>query len=69
VYDKYGGLMLNTAGMTAEGVERKATSHALFQKLLFLAECDAMLAPGTEAAESVNLREVRSQAVSVMPSQ
>ena len=37
VYNKYGTVMLNTAGMTAAGIERKATARALFSKLLYLA--------------------------------
>jgi hypothetical protein len=33
---RYGTLMLNTEGMTPEGIERKATCQNLFRKLLFL---------------------------------
>ena len=36
VYQRYGTIMLNTAGMTAEGIERKATARALFSKLQYL---------------------------------
>lgn len=58
VYDKYGTLMMNAEGMTAAGLERKATCRALFQKLLYLTESEAMLAQGSEAAESVDLRQI-----------
>jgi hypothetical protein len=59
VYEKYGGLLMNTAGMTAEGVERKATCRALFQKMLALTECEWLVTQGSEAAQAVSLREVR----------
>ena len=36
VYSKYGNVMLDTTGMTQAGIERKATSRALFSKLLYL---------------------------------
>lgn len=36
VYEKYGGLVLDTHGMTSSGVERKATCQALFKKLHYL---------------------------------
>lgn len=44
VYDKYGTLMLNTEGMTLEGVQRKSTCKNLLRKLLYLTE-NAMLLP------------------------
>jgi len=31
IYDKYGTLMLNTDGMTPEGLERKATCRSVRQ--------------------------------------
>ena len=37
IYEKYGNVMLDVAGMTKAGIERKATCRALFSKLLFLA--------------------------------
>lgn len=37
IYDKYGNVMLDTAGMSKAGVERKATCRALFSKMLYLA--------------------------------
>ncbi len=37
IYEKYGNVMLETAGMTKAGIERKATCRALFSKLLYLA--------------------------------
>lgn len=43
VYSTYGSLMLNPQGLTSSGLERKATSQALFQKLLYLTETDALI--------------------------
>ncbi len=37
IYEKYGNVMLEVAGMTKAGIERKATCRALFSKILFLA--------------------------------
>lgn len=37
IYEKYGNVMLDVAGMTKAGIERKATCRALFSKLLYLA--------------------------------
>ena len=37
IYEKYGNVMLETAGMTKAGIERKATCRALFSKILYLA--------------------------------
>jgi hypothetical protein len=51
--------MLNAEGFTAEGLERKATCTALFKKMLYLTECEALLDQGSEAASSVDLRKVR----------
>lgn len=44
--------MLDVAGMSKAGIERKATCRALFSKLLFLAEAEEVLdqSPGTAAA-------------------
>lgn len=58
IYDKYGTLMLNTEGMTAQGVERKATCRALFAKMLYLTECEQLLPQGSPAAEVVDLRRI-----------
>eukprot|EP00210_Caulerpa_lentillifera_P001951 g1872.t1 len=58
IYEKYGTLMLNTAGMTSAGVERKATCQALFSKILYLTEHEAMLTPESEAAKIVDLKEI-----------
>lgn len=49
IYDKYGNIMLDTAGMSKAGVERKATCRALFSKMLYLAECEELLKQGAEA--------------------
>lgn len=49
VYDKYGTLMLNTEGMTLEGVQRKSTCKNLLRKLLYLTE-NAMLLPQAASA-------------------
>jgi hypothetical protein len=43
IYDKYGNVMLDTEGMTKAGIERKATCRALFSKLLYLVESEALL--------------------------
>ena len=59
IYDKYGTMMLNTEGFSATGLERKATCKALFQKVLYLAEHEALVKAGSEAANKVNLRTVR----------
>jgi hypothetical protein len=62
IYDKYGTLMLNIDGMTAEGVERKATCQALFRKLLYLTEHEPLVAAGSEAFVTTDLRLVRAAA-------
>lgn len=59
VYEKYGNVMLDTTGMSPAGVERKATARALFSKLLFLVECEGLLAQGEEGGTpTVDLREI-----------
>ncbi|KAG1677753.1 hypothetical protein FOA52_001065 [Chlamydomonas sp. UWO 241] len=60
VNDKYGPLMLNAqeAGFSASSLERKATCKALFQKLLYLSECEQLVAQGSEAAGRINLRVI-----------
>eukprot|EP00775_Hariotina_reticulata_P006447 gene6447-6676_t len=58
IYDKYGTLMLNVDGMTAEGLERKATCQALFRKLLYLTEHEPLVAAGSEAFRATDLRLV-----------
>eukprot|EP00878_Enallax_costatus_P021999 GHUV01023321.1.p1 GENE.GHUV01023321.1~~GHUV01023321.1.p1 ORF type:complete len:134 (+),score=37.91 GHUV01023321.1:126-527(+) len=58
IYDKYGTLMLNTDGMTAEGIERKATCRALFSKLLYLTEYEPLVAQGSEAFKTTDLRMI-----------
>lgn len=45
--------------MTAAGVERKATCRALFSKLLYLIECDALLPQDSEARNEISLQEVK----------
>ena len=45
--------MLDVAGMSKAGIERKATCRALFSKLLFLAEAEELFpdqSPGSAAA-------------------
>jgi hypothetical protein len=61
IYDKYGTLLLNTEGMTSEGVERKATCQALVKKLLYLTEYQPLVAEGSEAFKTTDLRMVRGQ--------
>jgi hypothetical protein len=58
VYAKFGSLMVNTSGMTASGIERKATCTALFQKMLYLSECEALLAQSGPEAAALDLRSV-----------
>ncbi|MEW5317099.1 MAG: hypothetical protein WDW38_008427 [Sanguina aurantia] len=65
VYDKYGTLMLNTEGMTLEGVQRKSTCKNLLRKLLYLTESATLLpqrdaAAGSSEAEAavVDLRKI-----------
>ncbi|GAX73835.1 hypothetical protein CEUSTIGMA_g1285.t1 [Chlamydomonas eustigma] len=58
IYDKYGTMMLNTEGFTAQGLERKATCKALFQKILYLSEYEALVKQGSEAAGKINLRTI-----------
>ncbi len=57
VYDKYGNVMLDTTGMSAAGIERKATSRALFSKMQYLIENEGLIASSEEAA-NVNLRDI-----------
>ncbi|KAL6773755.1 CGL21 [Auxenochlorella protothecoides x Auxenochlorella symbiontica] len=56
IYDKYGNVMLDTSGMTGAGIERKATSRALFSKLQYLTQVEGLLSP--EAAKEVDLRKI-----------
>mmetsp|Transcript_16249 Transcript_16249/g.41328 ORF Transcript_16249/g.41328 Transcript_16249/m.41328 type:complete len:363 (-) Transcript_16249:138-1226(-) len=58
VYEKYGTLIMNTAGMTAEGATRKATGRALFSKLLYISESEEVLAQGSEAAQKLSVMEL-----------
>jgi len=58
IYDKYGTLMVNTEGMTAAGIERKATCRNLFRKLLYLTETDKLVKQGGEEAARVDLRKI-----------
>ena len=56
-YEKFGTVMLDTAGLTSAGIERKMASRALFAKLLYLAETPRLLSPEA-AAEGVDLRAI-----------
>lgn len=56
IYDKYGNVMLETEGMTKSGIERKATTRALFSKLQYLLDYAALLS--SPAAETVSLRDI-----------
>ncbi|KAK9812867.1 hypothetical protein WJX72_004910 [[Myrmecia] bisecta] len=58
IYDKYGNVMLDVEGMTKAGIERKATSRALFSKMLYLSECDKLLAQETPTAKSISIRDI-----------
>lgn len=57
VYDKYGNVMLDTSGMSAAGIERKATARALFSKMLYLVENEDLIST-PEVAATVNLRDI-----------
>lgn len=57
VYEKYGNVMFDTTGMSAAGIERKATSRALFSKMQYLIENEALVSSPEEAAR-VNLRDI-----------
>eukprot|EP01024_Parvocaulis_polyphysoides_P038549 TRINITY_DN3466_c0_g1_i2.p1 TRINITY_DN3466_c0_g1~~TRINITY_DN3466_c0_g1_i2.p1 ORF type:complete len:345 (-),score=32.52 TRINITY_DN3466_c0_g1_i2:813-1847(-) len=56
IFKQYGTLMLDTGGMTREGVERKAAGRALFSKLLYLTESEQIL--DAESAKQVDLRNI-----------
>lgn len=56
IFEKFGTVMLDTSGMSPAGVERKATSRALFSKMLYLVECDDVLA--SEYRSQVDLRDI-----------
>jgi len=56
IFEKYGTVMLDTSGMSPAGVERKATSRALFSKMLYLVECDDVLDEGHR--KNVDLRDI-----------
>lgn len=58
VYNTYGTLMLNTEGFTTVGLERRTACKALFQKLLYLSECERLVAQGSEAAKGIDLRTI-----------
>lgn len=56
IFEKYGTVMLDTSGMSPAGVERKATSRALFSKMLYLVECDDVL--DADHRKNVDLRDI-----------
>eukprot|EP00803_Ostreobium_quekettii_P003706 evm.model.scf_4588.1 EVM.evm.TU.scf_4588.1 scf_4588:492-2081(+) len=58
IYDKFGTLMLNTEGMSTQGIERKAAGRALFSKMLYLTECPQLLDTDSKAARAADLREI-----------
>eukprot|EP00798_Chlamydomonas_sp_ICE-L_P025144 gene25144-10776_t len=58
IYRRHGTLMMNTEGMTASGIVRKATVRNLCSKLLYLAEREQLLAQDSEAAKSVDYRVI-----------
>jgi len=55
-----GTLMLNTEGMSATGLQRKATCQALFSKMLYLTENEGLVAQDSEAFKTTDLRMVRA---------
>ncbi|EIE23581.1 hypothetical protein COCSUDRAFT_47354 [Coccomyxa subellipsoidea C-169] len=58
IYEKYGNVMLEVAGMTKAGIERKATCRALFSKILFLAESEKILDQESEAAQNLSIPKI-----------
>jgi hypothetical protein len=52
--------MLSTEGMSAAGLQRKATCQALFSKMLYLTEHGPLVAHGSEAFRTTDLRTVRA---------
>lgn len=58
IYEKYGTLIMNTAGMTSEGATRKATGRALFSKLLYISESEQMMSQDSEAAKALDMPEI-----------
>jgi len=58
IYARYGTVMLETAGMTAAGIERKAAARALFSKVLYLAECEEVLGQASGAAAGLDIPAV-----------
>ncbi|BDA47494.1 hypothetical protein COCOBI_10-3420 [Coccomyxa sp. Obi] len=58
IYEKYGNVMLETAGMTKAGIERKATCRALFSKILYLAESEKILDQNSEAAQNLSIPKI-----------
>lgn len=53
-----GTLMLTTEGMSAGGLQRKATCQALFSKMLYLTEHEPLVAQDSEAFRVTDLRNV-----------
>lgn len=51
--------MLSTEGMSPAGLQRKATCQALFSKMLYLTEHEALVAQGSDAFKTTDLRMVR----------
>ena len=56
--DKYGSLMLDPVGMTADGLRRKATGRALFAKLLYLQDLDSLIAGDSPAAQTCDVAAI-----------
>lgn len=55
--------MLNTEGMTPQGIERKATCQNLFRKLLYLTEYEPLVRRAGGAEVATDLRKVRGGGV------
>jgi hypothetical protein len=58
VYKQYGTVMLDTSGLSQAGIERKATSRALFSKMMYLVECEDLLGVDFDRKQAVDLREI-----------
>lgn len=64
-FERTGILMRKPGGMTAAGLQKKATGRALFAKLMYLADQDALLPGATLRAIARRLaRSYRSRSVS-----
>ena len=50
-----GPILFGTAGMTSEGVARKAAERSFFAKLLYLSDCDDLLDQNSVVREQLSI--------------